>query len=249
MGIVAKRHILEAVDSIGLALRSGPHDHQVRGLPLPIYARLTLCSNIANDAKTLWHHWDPDASPEFISRRQLMHVGILSLCSFAGRLSSGIGSDFVVKRLHSSRYWNLVVAGLLFAAAQMAGLSIENPNWLFVLSGLSGLAYGALFGVYPALVADAFGAAGMVINWGAMTMAPVLSGNIFNLVYGATLDAHSDHPEGEERVCLDGKRCYTTAYVVTLFASVLGVMWSLWCVRHDQRERRARQKLLDLHQG
>lgn len=178
-----------------------------------------------------------------------MHVGILSICSFAGRLSSGIGSDIIVKKLKSSRYWNLVLASCLFTLAQVAGLHIENPNWLFILSGLSGLAYGALFGVYPALVADAFGAAGLGINWGAMTMSPVLSGNIFNLIYGATLDAHSDHPEGEERVCLDGNSCYRQAYVFTLFASILGLLWSLWCVRHERQERLAREKMPDLHEG
>ncbi|GAM85239.1 hypothetical protein ANO11243_032430 [Dothideomycetidae sp. 11243] len=170
---------------------------------------LMTINNIGNDAKTLWHHWDDTASKSFISQRQLMHVGILSV----------------------------------------AALKIEDPHWLFVLSGLTGLAYGALFGVYPALVADAFGAAGMGINWGAMTMAPVLSGNIFNLIYGKNLDAHSDHPEGSERVCLDGRVCYSDAYIVTLFASMVGVAWSLWCVRHEHQERRAREKALELHEG
>ncbi|KAF2154431.1 MFS general substrate transporter [Myriangium duriaei CBS 260.36] len=210
---------------------------------------LMTINNIGNDAKTLWHHWDDSASKAFISRRQLMHVGILSICSFVGRLCSGIGSDFLVKSFNSSRYWSLVASALIFTAAQISALRIENPHWLFVLSGLTGLAYGALFGVYPALVADAFGAAGMGINWGAMTMAPVLSGNIFNLIYGANLDAHSDHPEGSERVCLDGRVCYSDAYIVTLFASLAGVGWSLWCVHHERKERKALEKLLDLHQG
>lgn len=178
-----------------------------------------------------------------------MHVGILSICSFVGRLMSGIGSDVLVKKYDSSRFWNLVASSTVFAAAQIAALQIEDPHFLFVVSGLTGFAYGALFGVYPALVADAFGAAGMGINWGAMTMAPVLSGNIFNLIYGANLDAHSDHPEGSERVCLDGRVCYTAAYKVTLVASLLGLAWGLWCVRAEHRERVAREKAAELHQG
>jgi len=126
-------------------------------------------NNIGNTALALWHHHDPSAGSEFIQSRQLLHVSILSVCSFLGRLSSGIGSDFLVHRGHS-RFWTLVASASLFTAAQFVALTLEDPNRLFLLSGLTGLAYGALFGVYPALVADAFGPSGMGINWGAMTM-------------------------------------------------------------------------------
>jgi len=94
-----------------------------------------------------------------------MHVAILSAFSFLGRLTSGIGSDFVVRRFDSSRFWMLVASSIIFTLAQIAALRIENPNKLFWLSGLTGFGYGALFGVYPALVADAFGASGLGINW------------------------------------------------------------------------------------
>lgn len=178
-----------------------------------------------------------------------MHVGILSVCSFMGRLASGIGSDVLVKSYHSSRFWSLVASACIFTVAQTCALKIDNPNYLFLLSGFTGLGYGALFGVYPALVTDAFGAAKLGMSWGAITMAPVVSGNIFNLIYGANLDAHSDHPEGSERVCIDGRTCYSEAYVVTLIASIIGIAWSLWCVRQDRRERMAKRKGLEAHQG
>ncbi|KAF2218335.1 major facilitator superfamily domain-containing protein [Elsinoe ampelina] len=218
---------------------------------LSVLCGVGLCSinNIGNDVKTLWHHWDPKASHDFILDQQLMHVGVLSVCSFLGRLASGIGSDIMVKSYHSSRFWSLVASACVFTVAQIMALNIENPNWLYLLSSFTGLGYGALFGVYPALVADAFGAATLGISWGAITMAPVVSGNIFNLIYGANLDAHSDHPEGSERVCLDGKACYAEAYVVTLIASTVGIGWSLWCVRLDRIERSAKRKELEGHQG
>lgn len=171
-----------------------------------------------------------------------MHVSILSLCSFAGRLSSGIGSDFVVKTLKSSRYWSIVASSLIFVLAQIAGLTIQNPNYLFILSGLTGLAYGALFGVYPALVADSFGAKGLGINWGAMTMSPVISGNIFNTFYGRVLDSHSGPVDGHERLCEDGKSCYSAAYSMTLVASIIGAVWSLYCVWQESRAKRAAAK-------
>ncbi|RMX87769.1 hypothetical protein D0869_02119 [Hortaea werneckii] len=142
---------------------------------------LMTINNIGNNARSLWHHFDDTASHDFIHQRQLIHVSILSLCSFLGRLGSGIGSDWLIHH-RASRFWTLVTSATLFCLAQVVALTLENPNQLFWLSGLTGLAYGALFGVYPALVADAFGPSGMGINWGAMTMAPVLSGNAMDKV-------------------------------------------------------------------
>ncbi|KYG41984.1 hypothetical protein M433DRAFT_147192 [Acidomyces richmondensis BFW] len=202
---------------------------------------LMTINNIGNNARTLWHHFDDTASHDFIQQRQFLHVSLLSLCSFVGRLASGIGSDFLLHH-HLSRFWTLVASAILFACAQALALVLENPNALFWLSGLTGLAYGALFGVYPALVADAFGSKGMGINWGAMTMAPVLSGNVFNLVYGWVLDRHShfegDGKGGGERVCPDGRSCYAPAYMVTLVASLIGVGWALMCISREGLERK-----------
>jgi MFS family permease len=206
---------------------------------------LMSINNIGNVAKALWYHYDDSVSRDFVQKRQLMHVGIISFCSFIGRLTSGIGSDWLIHH-HASRFWTLVSSACIFTAAQVVGLTLQDPNELFLLSGLTGLAYGALFGVYPALVADAFGPSGMGINWGAMTMAPVISGNVFNLVYGSILDKHSYSNGGDgsgdsggkgELICSEGRECYASAYYLTLVSSVVGVAWSLWCIRHEKLAR------------
>lgn len=206
---------------------------------------LMSINNIGNVTKALWFHYDDSIGRDFVQQRQLLHVGIISFCSFLGRLTSGIGSDWLIHH-HASRFWTLVSSACIFTAAQVVGLSLQDPNQLFLLSGLTGLAYGALFGVYPALVADAFGPSGMGINWGAMTLAPVISGNVFNLVYGSILDKHSylrDGSDGKggsgksEMICSDGRDCYASAYYLTLVSSVVGVAWSLWCIRHEKVAR------------
>lgn len=196
---------------------------------------LMTINNIGNNARALWRHYDPDATHDFIQGRQMIHVGILSLGSFVGRLSSGIGSDWLIHH-SSSRFWTLVTSACIFTVAQSLGLTLSNPNFLFLLSSLTGLAYGALFGVFPALVVDAFGPSGMGINWGAMTLAPVVSANFFNLAYGAILDKHSEIV-GKERVCDQGLDCYASAYWITLLAALVGVGWSLVCVRQDRVAR------------
>ncbi|OQO02150.1 hypothetical protein B0A48_11702 [Cryoendolithus antarcticus] len=206
---------------------------------------LMTINNIGNTAKALWHHTDPSTPSSFIQQRQLMHVAIISVFSFLGRLGSGIGSDYLVHH-DASRFWTLVTSAGIFTSAQIVGLTLGNPNHLFLLSALTGLAYGALFGVFPALVADAFGPTGMGINWGAMTMAPVITGNIYNLAYGRILDSHSIIHEGgdgkdREQICDLGRECYASAYWLTLASSIVGVAWSLWCIRREKvmRTRRA----------
>ena len=202
-------------------------------------------NNIGNNARALWHHYDDTASHDFIQKRQIMHVGILSIGSFTGRLCSGIGSDWLVHH-NASRFWTLVASSCIFTIAQMLALNLENPNLLFWLSALTGLAYGALFGVFPALVADAFGTSGMAINWGFMTLAPVVSANFFNLAYGSILDKHSifkgDPKGGGERVCDEGRACYSSAYWITLIASGVGICWSLWCIRSERVRKLQREQ-------
>lgn len=50
---------------------------------------LTSPSNIGNDANALWKHFNPKVGESFLVHRQQMHVSILSVCSFIGRLLSG----------------------------------------------------------------------------------------------------------------------------------------------------------------
>ncbi|MCJ1351786.1 MAG: hypothetical protein MMC33_001770 [Icmadophila ericetorum] len=207
---------------------------------------LMTINNIGNDAQALWSSWDKTVTPGYIQRRQLMHVSIISFFSFVGRLSSGVGSDVIVKKLHMSRFWCLFVSSAIFCVGQICGATISNPNFLFVVSSTTGLAYGFLFGVYPSLVADTFGVHGLSQNWGWMTLAPVISGNIFNLLYGHIFDANSIiNEEDGTRKCLQGIHCYKTAYWVTFGAGMFGVVVSLWSIHHDGAMKRRRRKELE----
>lgn len=193
-------------------------------------------SNIGNDARALWRHYDDSASDSFIRERQLLHVSVLSFCSFIGRLISGIGSDFLVKTLHASRFWCVFISAVVFCIAQVCGMTIENPNYLVFVSGITGIAYGFLFGCFPSIVAHTFGVHGMTQNWGTMTLAPVIAGNIFNPIYGAIYDSHSIIEPSGNQECLDGLNCYKTAYLVTFFAGLGGILVALWSIWTDWRQ-------------
>lgn len=208
----------------------------IRGIRLIMFD-----SNIGNDAQALWKHYDPSITPSFIEKRQAVHVSVLSFFSFAGRLLSGIGSDLLVSKLGRSRFWCLFASAVIFCLAQLLATAISNPNLLILVSGSTGLAYGILFGVYPSLVAHCFGVHGLSQNWGTMTLAPVISGNIFNLLYGHIYDSHSVRNEEGDRECLEGKDCYSSAYWVTLCAAILGVGCCLWSIWHEYRVHKVKK--------
>lgn len=196
---------------------------------------LMTINNIGNDAQALWKHYDSNVDPHYIEKRQNMHVSIISLGSFSGRLLSGIGSDFLVSKLNRSRFWCLFASATMFCLAQYLGTAVENPNSLILVSSFSGLAYGMLFGVYPSLVAHTFGVHGLSQNWGTMTLAPVISGNIFNILYGRIYDGHSIVNESGHHECLMGKECYQAAYWVTFFSAVVAVGLCLWSIWHENQ--------------
>ncbi|KAF3767586.1 MFS general substrate transporter [Cryphonectria parasitica EP155] len=205
---------------------------------------LMTINNIGHSVQALWQHFDDSISNDSLLKLQNLHVSILSVCSFSGRLMSGVGSDFLVKVLHASRIWCLFVAGSIFFVAQICAMNIINPHMLGFVSGLSGLGYGFLFGVFPSIVAESFGIHGLSQNWGLMTMSPVLSGNIFNLFYGVVFDQHSVVGPNGERSCIEGLECYRSAYLVTVAACALGFALTLWVIRHQwvQRQRDAKSK-------
>ncbi|KAI9830949.1 MAG: hypothetical protein M1819_005332 [Sarea resinae] len=73
-------------------------------------------------------------------------------------------------------------------------------------------------------------------------MAPIISGNLFNIVYGRIYDHHSAVLEDGQRDCPDGLNCYRSAYWVTFGASFLALAVSLWSVRHDHVRRAGQGK-------
>lgn len=148
--------------------------------------------------------------------------------------------------MHASRYWCIVISSTIFLIAQLCAIQITTPSNLVFVSSLTGLAYGFLFGVFPSLVAEAFGVHGLSQNWGVLTLAPVISGNVFNLFYGIVYDHHSTVLPGGERDCPEGLACYRSAYWVTFAASLVGLATSLWCIQHQRAQQRQEARLRDI---
>ncbi|GAM34717.1 hypothetical protein TCE0_015f02471 [Talaromyces pinophilus] len=240
----------------------GSHYSDIRGLALfrkrEFWQQFTLMAllsgiglmtinNIGNDTKALWRYYDDSADSNFIQHRQVMHVSILSFCSFLGRLLSGVGSDFLVHKLYMSRFWCIFFSSVVFTLTQIAGTSINNPNHLYLISSFTGLAYGFLFGVFPSVVAHTFGIPGLSQNWGVISLAPVLSGNIFNLLYGTIFDHHSIVGPQGQRDCTEGLQCYQAAYWLTFFSGLAGMAVSLYCIWQERQIHGPRGRKGDSH--
>ncbi|KAI1997397.1 hypothetical protein LOZ53_000576 [Ophidiomyces ophidiicola] len=195
---------------------------------------LMTINNIGYDAKALWTYYDRNVTSGFLQKQQGIHVSTLSVLSCVGRLLSGIGSDLLVKQLQMSRIWCLFISSLCFCSAQFAATRISDPHQLLFVSGMTGLAYGMLFGVFPSIVAHTFGIGGISQNWGVMTLAAVIGGNIFNLIYGFIFDRNSYISPDGDRDCREGLRCYRAAYWVTFSAGLLGTVIALWSIWHER---------------
>jgi formate hydrogenlyase subunit 3/multisubunit Na+/H+ antiporter MnhD subunit len=81
-----------------------------------------------------------------------------------------------------------------------------------------------------------------------MTLSPVISGNIFNLFYGAIYDKHSVVKDGGIRECKEGLGCYHAAYIVTAVACVVGFVVSLWSIQYTHKLRLEEERLRELEE-
>ncbi|KAF3106426.1 hypothetical protein TWF102_001383 [Orbilia oligospora] len=205
---------------------------------------LMTINNIGHSVKALWYAFDPKKDSKEVERFQGVHVSILSLCSFSGRLISGTVSDVLKKKFGYSRVWLVFASSSVFLLGQFAGMGVSNPHSLWLVSGLNGFGYGLVFGVFPTIVSEAFGLHGLSQNWGTMTLGPVIFGNITNLFFGKIYDGHSQHMEEGRYECLEGIGCYRSAYALTAFASVAVMITALWDIFIHRRENAGKRKVM-----
>ncbi|KAI8455055.1 hypothetical protein BY996DRAFT_8470500, partial [Phakopsora pachyrhizi] len=114
--------------------------------------------------------------------------------------------------------------------SQFLGLTyIDSLRGVPFLSGLVGFAYGNIYGTAPALVLEWFGLRHFTTNFGFLNLAPLLTGQIFNISFGRIYDHHQGKSEdGKYLVCKIGTECYRTAFGVTAVASSLALGLSIY---------------------
>lgn len=160
--------------------------------------------------------------PSF-SSLQALHVSVIAIGSFIGRLTSGPFADYLVNRHGWKRHSVLVLALVLMGAGHSALVfPIEQYSLLIWLcnirlafiSSLIGYAYGFGFTSLPAIIADLFSMKNYSLLWGIMYSSTVPGLTVFTKFFGYNYDKHSEVENGE-LVCNQGYKCYDHTFGVT----------------------------------
>lgn len=166
-----------------------------------------------------------------IQQEQAHQVSAISIGNASGRVLIGFLSDLWVNYIGSTRQrvWLLLPVTLLAFSSQILFAlpsTIDSVHRLLYASTLTGLMYGGFHGIAPCLTFEWFGLRHAARNWSLVALAPVISGNVFNLLFGKVFDSHVPKT-GPSHQCLEGEECYRTAFLVTSAATAGSVVIAL----------------------
>ncbi|KAF8939678.1 hypothetical protein BGZ47_008082 [Haplosporangium gracile] len=168
----------------------------------------------------------PPTDEDLIRLQQLQnfHVSLISLMSCVGRISVGMMSD--LGKRGSGKWWGISRVGFLLYAGfcvwlgQTFGSHVQDIEDLGRVSLLVGLGYGSVFGVAPTIVSEWFGVSNFGTNWGWISIAPAIGGQVFNLIFGWLYDLEAVREHTLE--CF-GIECFHKSFVLGSLSSFLGV--------------------------
>jgi MFS family permease len=161
------------------------------------------------------------------------HVSIVGITSTAVRLLTGTLTDLLApspkarhvqitssRLLHSARCISISrVSFLLFFAfllsLGLAGLASgfvqDHGDRFWIVSGLVGAGYGAVFSLTPIIITVIWGVENFATNWGIVAMFPALGATLWGLVYSAVYQAGAEREADEDNLCY-GEACYAPAF-------------------------------------
>ncbi|KAK3386929.1 hypothetical protein B0H63DRAFT_412060 [Podospora didyma] len=167
------------------------------------------------------------------------HVSIVGITSTVVRLLTGTLTDLLapspqarhiqisssVPMLQRMQFSVSRIAFLLFFAAVLSlGLAslasgmIQNHGERFwIVSGLIGAGYGAVFSLTPIIITVIWGVENFATNWGIVAMFPALGSTMWGLIYSAVYQAGArrsgPHEGGDEQdIFCYGVSCYAPTF-------------------------------------
>jgi MFS family permease len=194
------------------------------------------------------------------------HVSIVGITSTAVRLLTGTLTDLLApspetghiqitstRRILGGRRFSISrVSFLLFFAVVLSlglaglasGLVQNHGEWFWVVSGLVGAGYGAVFSLTPIIITVIWGVENFATNWGIVAMFPALGATLWGLVYSAVYQEgakKSVSPGGGEEqgnLCY-GEECYAPAFwamAASVWIACGLVLWA-WKGRNGWSQR------------
>lgn len=119
-------------------------------------------NNVGSIAQALYAHanpttFDTPAGEEAAAKLQATNVSSTSIGNCLGRILIGVLADIGRNKWGVSRPTFLCAVAGAFVFSQLVAAHIDDPDSLWIASGLLGLAYGGLFGLCPVIIIEWFG--------------------------------------------------------------------------------------------
>lgn len=206
-----------------------------------------------------------------------IHRSVFPLCISLSPvicLSLGVISDWGKNHFGVPRSYSLTLVSSLFFLSQIATAFIDDVTNLWMASTLLGFAYGSLWSLFVTVCLEWFGMrecchlliknshsnhddvqAHFSENWGYLSMSPMVSGNLFSIIFGRNFDAHegvqtevipspsaslklihdSDPTTSADLRCIQGLECYVDTIYLTIGVALLSILLSVWAGWRDKR--------------
>ncbi|KAJ0331011.1 hypothetical protein COL922a_012093 [Colletotrichum nupharicola] len=164
------------------------------------------------------------------------HVSIVGITSTVARLATGTLTDllapspqtqhlqvsssppYIRGRLAISRVAFLLFFAIILSLGLVAlasGFIQEHGERFWIVSGLVGSGYGAVFSLTPIIITVIWGVENFATNWGIVAMFPALGSTIWSLVYSAIYQSGATKSpstgEGGDIFCY-GMQCYASTF-------------------------------------
>ncbi|KAK9317315.1 major facilitator superfamily domain-containing protein [Lipomyces starkeyi] len=140
--------------------------------------------------RALYTFSNPFISPNDLQKNQAIQVSLVSSFSFMGRIVAGYSADRLSRKGYQ-RMWVIVASSVIFAFAQIGGLTITSSRFMWFISIFNGIGYGFLFGSYASIISEIFGFKRFSENYGYVTVATVVGSDVFAFAFGAIYDGNS----------------------------------------------------------
>ncbi|KAL2016510.1 hypothetical protein VTK56DRAFT_3438 [Thermocarpiscus australiensis] len=178
------------------------------------------------------------------------HVSIVAITSTASRLLTGTLTDLLApspptrhiqitstarhsegRRFSVSRVSFLLLFAVVLSlglAGLASGLMQNHGERFWIVSGLIGAGYGAVFSLTPIIITVIWGVENFATNWGIVAMFPALGATVWGLVYSAVYQAgakKASSPGGGGAGDDQDNLCYGAGCYAPAFWAMAGSVW------------------------